>query len=56
MTVAGHYWDDGVYAGIRTFHEEKGFDPDSLDVAHRLGYPLYQIACEFEPPFRHGEA
>ncbi|KAJ7107466.1 hypothetical protein C8R44DRAFT_554410, partial [Mycena epipterygia] len=33
-------WDASVYAGLRKFHEAKGFDPDSQDVARYLGEPL----------------
>ncbi|KAJ7670177.1 hypothetical protein DFH06DRAFT_1373052, partial [Mycena polygramma] len=40
--ILGKYWDDSVYAGLRKFHQAKGFDPDSQDVARHLGYPLYQ--------------
>ncbi|KAJ7107486.1 hypothetical protein C8R44DRAFT_597450, partial [Mycena epipterygia] len=32
-------WDASVYAGLRKFHEAKGFDPDSQDVARHLGEP-----------------
>ncbi|KAJ7037216.1 hypothetical protein C8F04DRAFT_1331606 [Mycena alexandri] len=43
--VAGS-WDAGVYTGIRQFHEAKGFDPYSQELATKLGYPLYQVSCE----------
>ncbi|KAJ7497807.1 hypothetical protein B0H11DRAFT_2384570, partial [Mycena galericulata] len=32
-----------VYAGLHKFHEGKGFDPDSQDVARHLEEPLFQI-------------
>ncbi|KAF7337159.1 hypothetical protein MVEN_02153900 [Mycena venus] len=51
--VRGIYWDDSFYAGLRQFHQGKGFDPDSQDVARYLGYPLYQLSTEFDPPFSH---
>jgi hypothetical protein len=38
----GRSWDDSVYAGLRQFHEAKGFDPDSPDVARYLGRQLYK--------------
>ncbi|KAF7360818.1 hypothetical protein MSAN_01110800 [Mycena sanguinolenta] len=38
------YWDDTIYAGLRKFHEGKGVDPDSQDVARELGYPLYELS------------
>ncbi|KAJ7472511.1 hypothetical protein FB451DRAFT_989749, partial [Mycena latifolia] len=43
MEPRGWFWDESVYAGIRQFHQGKGFDPDSLDVALKLGYPLLQL-------------
>ncbi|KAK6996453.1 hypothetical protein R3P38DRAFT_3628152, partial [Favolaschia claudopus] len=42
----GFAWDDSVYAGLREFHQTKGFDPDSQDVARHLGYPLYQLTSD----------
>ncbi|KAJ7759371.1 hypothetical protein DFH07DRAFT_444862, partial [Mycena maculata] len=49
--ISGFRADASVYAGIRKFHEAKGFDPDTQDVARHLGRPLYQISCEMEVPF-----
>ncbi|KAJ7238637.1 hypothetical protein C8J57DRAFT_1023262, partial [Mycena rebaudengoi] len=43
MTVRTTSWDDLVYACIREFHQAKGFDPYSQDVARELGYPLFKI-------------
>ncbi|KAJ7223410.1 hypothetical protein GGX14DRAFT_658087, partial [Mycena pura] len=43
MKVWGQYWDDSVYDGLREFHQAKGFDPDSQDVARQLGHPLYEV-------------
>ncbi|KAJ7301648.1 hypothetical protein DFH08DRAFT_101660 [Mycena albidolilacea] len=40
------FWDDGVYAAVRKFHEEKGFDPDSQDLVRQMRYPLFQISDE----------
>ncbi|KAJ7500252.1 hypothetical protein B0H11DRAFT_1714744, partial [Mycena galericulata] len=53
--VEGFSWDSSVYAGLRKFHQGKGFDPDSGDVARHLGLPLYQLCSEIEMPFAHGE-
>ncbi|KAJ6518075.1 hypothetical protein C8R47DRAFT_5096 [Mycena vitilis] len=39
-------WDDSVYAGLRQFHQAKGFDPDSQDVARHLGCPLLELTKE----------
>ncbi|KAJ7477920.1 hypothetical protein B0H11DRAFT_2424403, partial [Mycena galericulata] len=36
-------WGEREYTGLRQFHQAKGFDPDSQDVARHLGYPLYQV-------------
>ncbi|KAJ7168980.1 hypothetical protein C8R46DRAFT_243344 [Mycena filopes] len=53
--VFGESWDASVYAGLRQFHEAKGFDPDSQDVARHIGYPLYRVSGEMDPPFAHAE-
>jgi hypothetical protein len=52
--IMGRSWDDSVYAGLRQFHQAKGFDPDSLDVARHLGYPIFQLSREVDVPFAHG--
>ncbi|KAJ6532594.1 hypothetical protein B0H19DRAFT_1272850 [Mycena capillaripes] len=36
MWGCGRTWDDGVYTGVRQFHQAKGFDPYSQEVATRL--------------------
>ncbi|KAF7337141.1 hypothetical protein MVEN_02152100 [Mycena venus] len=46
-------WDDSIYIGLRQFHQGKGFNPNSQDVARHLGYPLYQLSNEIEVPFAH---
>ncbi|KAJ7669876.1 hypothetical protein DFH06DRAFT_962917, partial [Mycena polygramma] len=33
----GYSWDSSVYAGLAKFHQAKGFDPYSQDVARHLG-------------------
>ncbi|KAK6996408.1 hypothetical protein R3P38DRAFT_2444085, partial [Favolaschia claudopus] len=43
-------YDDSVYAGLREFHQAKGFDPDSQDVARHLGHTLYQLSSAAEGP------
>ncbi|KAF7374199.1 hypothetical protein MSAN_00301800 [Mycena sanguinolenta] len=40
--LMGYSWDASIYAGLRQFHQGKGFDPDSQDVARHLGHELYQ--------------
>jgi hypothetical protein len=42
--IVGSSWDATVYDELREFHQRKGFDPDSQDVARHLGYPLYQLS------------
>ncbi|KAJ6462951.1 hypothetical protein C8R45DRAFT_783591, partial [Mycena sanguinolenta] len=44
IVIHGRSWDASVYAGIRQFHQAKGFNPDSQDVARHLGYPLWQFS------------
>ncbi|KAF8214565.1 hypothetical protein K438DRAFT_2137811 [Mycena galopus ATCC 62051] len=44
-------WDSSDYAGICHFHEAKGFDPYSQDVAIELGYPLFQVSCQWDNLF-----
>ncbi|KAJ7910821.1 hypothetical protein B0H13DRAFT_2484730, partial [Mycena leptocephala] len=53
--IQGRCWDDNVYAGLRQFHQAKGFDPDSQDIARHLGEPLYQLSNEIDAPFAHVE-
>ncbi|KAJ6561682.1 hypothetical protein B0H19DRAFT_1068430 [Mycena capillaripes] len=44
--VQGRSWYSSVYAGLRQFHQGKGFDPDSQEVARHLGEPLYRLPRE----------
>ncbi|KAJ7794841.1 hypothetical protein B0H14DRAFT_2468587, partial [Mycena olivaceomarginata] len=39
----GWSWDARVYEGLRQFHQAKGFDPDSQELALHLGEPLYEL-------------
>ncbi|KAJ7622123.1 hypothetical protein FB45DRAFT_927044 [Roridomyces roridus] len=52
------HWEARAYDALRTFHEGKGFDPDSQDVAIHLGYPLYHLwgntETSGEVALRHG--
>ncbi|KAJ7714795.1 hypothetical protein B0H16DRAFT_1898970 [Mycena metata] len=54
-TVYGKSWDADVYAGLCKFHQGKGFDPDSQDVARHLGRPLYELSRDVNPPFASAE-
>jgi hypothetical protein len=52
----GSSWDGTVYAGLRQFHQAKGFDPDSQDVARHLGDPIYQLTGRMDTPFAYGKS
>ncbi|KAJ6561628.1 hypothetical protein B0H19DRAFT_1259297 [Mycena capillaripes] len=52
--VEGYFWDASVYAGLRQFHQGKGFDPDSQEIARHLGHPLYRLPGEVDASFAHG--
>jgi hypothetical protein len=39
-------WDVSIYDGICQFHEAKGFNPFSQEVAIELGSPLLQVSCD----------
>jgi hypothetical protein len=54
--IMGHIWDSSVYAGTRRFHEAKGFDPESQDLARHLGQSLYQLSSEVDSPFAYGKS
>ncbi|KAJ6462965.1 hypothetical protein C8R45DRAFT_911869 [Mycena sanguinolenta] len=45
--VFGWSWDASMYVRLRQFHQAKGFDPDSQDVARHLDHPLYQLSGPF---------
>ncbi|KAJ7679394.1 hypothetical protein DFH06DRAFT_510109 [Mycena polygramma] len=49
------FWDGSVYAGLRQFHQGKGFNPASQEVARYLDYPLYRLSGEMDTPFAHSE-
>ncbi|KAJ6548097.1 hypothetical protein DFH09DRAFT_1169787 [Mycena vulgaris] len=49
-SLTGMTWDASVYAGLRQFHQAKGLDPDSQDVARHLGEPLYYLSEHLDVP------
>ncbi|KAJ7036911.1 hypothetical protein C8F04DRAFT_1093827 [Mycena alexandri] len=53
--VHGKCWDASVYGGLHKFHQAKGFDPDSQEVALHLGHPLYRLLSDVDAPFTHAE-
>ncbi|KAJ7762449.1 hypothetical protein B0H14DRAFT_2403634, partial [Mycena olivaceomarginata] len=48
MNVYGHFWDTSVYAGLRQFHQGKGFDPYSQELARHLDQRLYRLPGEVD--------
>ncbi|KAF7353231.1 hypothetical protein MSAN_01510900 [Mycena sanguinolenta] len=52
--VTGLSWDHSIYHGLRRFHEGKGFNPESQEVARRLGYPVFEVSSD-GAPFRARE-
>ncbi|KAF7340624.1 hypothetical protein MSAN_02134200 [Mycena sanguinolenta] len=46
-------WDASIYEGLRQFHQTKGFDPYSQDIALHLGHPLYQLSSQADAPFAY---
>jgi hypothetical protein len=56
MWAEGYSCDGSVYVGLHKFHQGKGFDPDSQDVARHLGYPLLWLLGELNAPFARSES
>lgn len=50
--IRAYSWDASAYIGLRQFHQAKGFDPESQDIARYCGHQLLQ---PLEMPFAHGE-
>ncbi|KAJ7658920.1 hypothetical protein B0H17DRAFT_1020974 [Mycena rosella] len=55
VEIEGVSWDESVYTGLRKFHQAKGFDPDSQNIALELGYPLFEISTDVDGTSAHGE-
>ncbi|KAJ7872573.1 hypothetical protein B0H13DRAFT_1895305 [Mycena leptocephala] len=53
VIIVGASWDVGVYNRIRQFHEGKGSNPYSEEVALAIGYPLFQLSCDREALLAH---
>ncbi|KAK7046207.1 hypothetical protein R3P38DRAFT_3257674 [Favolaschia claudopus] len=49
ITICARKWDEFVYDGLSQFHERKGFDPYSQEVAVKLNEPLFEILSDQEP-------
>lgn len=41
--IVGFLWDSNVYAGLRQFQEEEGFDPDTPEYAIKWECPLFEV-------------
>ncbi|KAJ7138188.1 hypothetical protein C8R44DRAFT_766996 [Mycena epipterygia] len=39
----GCSWGEKHYDVLRSFYLDKGYNPASIDVAHELGYPLFEV-------------
>ncbi|KAF7353276.1 hypothetical protein MSAN_01515500 [Mycena sanguinolenta] len=44
--IGGDSWDGSVYQGLLRFHESKGFDPNSWEVAQQFGHPLFEVLSD----------
>ncbi|KAJ7657124.1 hypothetical protein B0H17DRAFT_357203 [Mycena rosella] len=55
-TAHVYSWDADVYDGLRQFHEAKGFDPYSQDVARHMGHRLFQLSDRMEAVSAHRES
>jgi hypothetical protein len=53
IKVSGKSWDASVYGGIRQFHQYKGFDTYSQQVALEMGYPPVQVPCDWDTVLAH---
>ncbi|KAJ7800765.1 hypothetical protein B0H14DRAFT_3490287 [Mycena olivaceomarginata] len=53
--VVGRSWDASVYEGLRKFHQAKGFDPDTQELARHLEHPLFELSAEADSTFAHGD-
>ncbi|KAJ7752999.1 hypothetical protein B0H16DRAFT_1836187 [Mycena metata] len=51
MEIWGYSWDDTVYACLGEFHERKGIEGDSQNIARDLDFPIYQISKGLHIPF-----
>ncbi|KAJ7333208.1 hypothetical protein DFH08DRAFT_304189 [Mycena albidolilacea] len=53
--IVGRSWDASVYKGLRKFHQAKGFDPDTQELARHLEHPLFELSAEVDSTFAHGD-
>jgi hypothetical protein len=50
IVMEGRYYSPQVYEAIREFHQHKGFNPESQDVARKLGDELYHLVNDEMDP------
>ncbi|KAJ7311702.1 hypothetical protein DFH08DRAFT_897454 [Mycena albidolilacea] len=50
---SGWSWENSIYDRLRQFHQAKGFDPYTQDLARDLGYPLFEFSSGGDPVFAH---
>ncbi|KAJ7858155.1 hypothetical protein B0H14DRAFT_669968 [Mycena olivaceomarginata] len=43
LRILGASWDSNVYAGLRRFQDEEGFDPDTPEYAIKCGGRLFEV-------------
>jgi hypothetical protein len=53
--IYGFSWDHNVYDGLHRFHQGKGFNPETEELARYLDYPLYKLSTGVVGPFACGE-
>lgn len=56
MRISGTSWDTSAYYALLRFHQGKGFDPESHDVARHLGYKLYSLSGDTSIPNAHSQS
>ncbi|KAJ7315717.1 hypothetical protein DFH08DRAFT_820290 [Mycena albidolilacea] len=44
--ICGFSWDASVYEGLQKFHQAKGFESHTQDLAWHLGEPFYQLVSK----------
>ncbi|KAJ7928251.1 hypothetical protein B0H13DRAFT_1007602 [Mycena leptocephala] len=48
--IDGYSWNRSVYDALRRFHQDKGFNPESQELAIHLSYPLYKLSSQADTP------
>ncbi|KAJ7624673.1 hypothetical protein FB45DRAFT_85908 [Roridomyces roridus] len=53
VKVHGIFLGEKDCTGIRQFHAAKGYDPDGVDMAREMGYPIFELICTKEELHAH---